>query len=74
MKKIYFFGNIVSLYFFMTIDSLAYLGPGIGGGIVASILGIFFAIFIFIFGLIWFPIKKLIKKRKMKTEKDRNID
>lgn len=44
--------------------SFAYLGPGMGGGAIAATLGIIVAIIASIFGLIWFPLKRLIKKKK----------
>ncbi len=44
--------------------SFAYLGPGMGGGAIAATLGIIVAIIASIFGLIWFPLKRLIKRKK----------
>ena len=65
--------NLVFLLF--TTHSYAYLGPGVGGGVIAATLGIIFAIFAAIFGLIWFPIKRLIKKRKeLKTKNHNKVD
>tara|TARA_A100001015_G_C14848916_1_gene655635 strand:+ start:14 stop:223 length:210 start_codon:yes stop_codon:yes gene_type:complete len=52
------------LIFFVSTPSFAYLGPGIGGGMIAATLGIVVAIFAALFGLIWFPIKRILKKRK----------
>ncbi len=57
---------------FITTSSNAYLGPGIGGGALAATLGIVIAIFAVLFGLIWFPVKKLIKKRKEKKDHQLN--
>ena len=57
------------LIFIISSNSYAYLGPGIGRGAIAATLGIIIAIFAAMFGLIWFPIKRLIKKRKEKKEK-----
>ena len=54
----------------MTNTSYAYLGPGIGGGIIAATVGLVVAILIGLIGLIWFPLKKLFKKRK----KNKNIE
>ena len=48
--------------------SFAYLGPGVGGGIIAAAVGIVVAIFAGLIGLIWFPLKRLLKKRKEKKE------
>jgi len=50
--------------------SFAYLGPGVGGGVIAATMGIIVAIFAALLGLIWFPVKRLLKKRK---EKKRTI-
>ena len=65
--------NLISLIsfflFLMTSNSSAYLGPGIGGGIIAVTLGIVFAIVAFIFGILWFPLKRLINKYKKNKEK-----
>ena len=48
--------------------SYAYLGPGMGGGFIAATIGIVVAIFAAIFGLLWFPIKRFLKKRKSKNQ------
>ena len=52
----------------ITTSSFAYLGPGVGGGVIAATIGIIVAIFAALFGLIWFPVKRLLKKRKEKKE------
>ncbi len=59
---------ITSIFFIMISSSYAYLGPGIGGGVIAATLGIIIAIFGALFGLLWFPIKNILKKRKEKKE------
>ena len=59
---------ITSIFFIMTSSSYAYLGPGIGGGVVAATFGIIIAIFGGLFGLLWFPIKNLLKKRNEKKK------
>ena len=56
------------IFFFVITSSHAYLGPGIGGGVLAATLGVIIAIFAALFGLIWFPIKRLVKIRKEKKE------
>ena len=65
---------IFSLVIFCSIStsSFAYLGPGVGGGVIAAILGIVVAIFAALFGLIWFPVKRLLKKRKEKKVQQQN--
>ena len=60
---------ILTILFFLTnTSSFAYLGLGVGGGMIAATLGIIIAIFAAIFGLIWFPIKRILKKRKEKKQ------
>tara|TARA_X000000368_G_scaffold327732_1_gene264787 strand:- start:35 stop:259 length:225 start_codon:yes stop_codon:yes gene_type:complete len=44
----------------------AYIGPGMGGGVIAATIGIIVAIFAALFGLVWFPIKRFLKKNKEK--------
>ena len=57
---------------FISTPSFAYLGPGIGEGVLVATLGVIIAIFAGLFGLIWFPIKKLLKKRKEKKDNKQN--
>jgi len=38
---------------------------------MAATIGIIFAIFAALFGLIWFPVKRLLKKRKEKKEQQK---
>ena len=52
--------------------SFAYLGPGVGGGVIAATFGIIIAIFAALFGLIWFPLKKLFKRRKEEKNQQQN--
>ena len=56
------------VFFLITTSSFAYLGPGVGGGVIAATIGVIVAIFAALFGLIWFPIKRLLKKRKQKKD------
>ena len=44
------------IFILMTNTSYAYLGPGIGGGIIAATIGLVVAILIGLIGLIWFPL------------------
>lgn len=38
-----------------------YIGPGLGGGMIASILGVVVSFILGIIALFWIPIKKLIR-------------
>ena len=54
-------------YLFSTISPLfLYIGPGMGGGLIAAIFGIIAAFFLGLFGIIYYPFKRLIKKRNKK--------
>ena len=57
---------------FICTSSFAYLGPGVGAGAIAATLGLIVAIFAALFGLIWFPVKRLLKKRKEKKEQQQD--
>ena len=52
---------IIFILFFFTNPSFSYLGPGVGGGIIAATLGVIIAILAAIFGLIWFPLKRFFQ-------------
>ena len=45
-------------------DALAYVGPGAGLSIVGSVLAFLAAIVAGIIGFLWFPIRRLIRRRK----------
>ena len=47
----------------------SYIGPGMGGGLIAAVLGIVGAIILMIFGILYYPIKKMFKNRKNKIMK-----
>ena len=50
----------------------AYLGPGMGGGLIAATVGIVIALFALIFGIVWFPLKRFFKNYKdKKNNKDK---
>ena len=45
-------------------ELLAYIGPGITGGAIAAVIGVIIAIFLGIFSVLYYPIKRMLKKRK----------
>ena len=51
--------------------AFAYIGPGLGAGAVAVTLGVLGSIFTAILGVIYYPIKRVIKKLK-KSRQSRN--
>ena len=42
----------------------AYIGPGIAAGTVAVVLGVLSSIFLAFVGILWYPIKRLINRRR----------
>jgi len=57
-------------FFFLTIILLpspayAYIGPGLGAGTVGAVLGVIFSVFLAIFAILWYPLKRFLKKRRL---------
>ena len=44
--------------------SYAYVGPGLGLGAIGAFVGIIVAIFLAIVGIIWYPLKRMVRKLK----------
>ena len=45
-----------------SIDAFAYVGPGLGAGAVAAVLGVAGGILMLIVGVVWYPIKRVIRR------------
>ena len=68
---------ILFLFFsLISFSSHAYIGPGMGGGMIAAIIGFFAAILLGLWGILYYPIKRALKNRKGKkvSSKDTNIE
>ncbi len=48
-------------------NAYAYVGPGLGLGAIGAIVGIIVTVFLAIVGVIWYPLKRML--RKLKTAK-----
>ncbi|HPU15517.1 MAG TPA: hypothetical protein PK808_05495 [Polymorphobacter sp.] len=46
------------------VPAQAYAGPGAGLSMIGSLVALIGAVLAGIFGFVWFPIKRLLKKRK----------
>ena len=57
---------ILSFFFVNALPSYAYIGPGMGGGVIAVTLGFIAAIFLALFGILYYPIKRALKMRRDK--------
>lgn len=45
----------------------AYIGPGLGVGVIAAVFGAIGAFFMMIAGLVWYPVKVMLRKRREKA-------
>ena len=64
-------GWLVGVMLFVPpITAHAYIGPGLGLGAIGGIIGVLASIFLVIFAVLWYPIKKILKQRKLKLEID----
>lgn len=62
---------ILSIFLFLICPwpVYAYIGPGLGLGVIGTILGVLLSIFLAIFAIFWYPIKRLFKKIKNRKKK-----
>ena len=60
--------------FLLSLPSYAYIGPGMGGGVIAAIIGFFAAILLALWGILYYPIKRALKNRKDKKMSSKNSD
>ena len=52
----------------------AYIGPGMGGGVIAAIFGIIAAFFLGLWGILYYPIKRAFKNKKKKKMLSKNAN
>lgn len=48
----------------MATPASAYIGPGVGAGAVAAVFGVIGSVFLAIVGVVYYPIKRMLKGRK----------
>ena len=56
--------NLIIILLSINIPAYAYLGPGMGGGLIAAVLGVIGAVLLALFGILYYPIKRMLKNRK----------
>ena len=61
-----FFSNLSPLF--------GYIGPGMGGGVIAAIFGILAAFFLGLWGILYYPIKRAFKNKKKKKILSKNVN
>ena len=62
----------ISIIFSNLSPLVAYIGPGMGGGVIAAIFGIIAAFFLGLWGILYYPIKRAIKNKKKKNKLSQN--
>ncbi|GEM_PF-4295012 len=55
---------LIATSLFFSNPSFAYIGPGMAGGVLAAIIGVIVSLFLAFFGVLYFPIKRALQKRK----------
>ena len=60
MKKITILTVIILLS--MSNQAFAYIGPAMGGGVIAGVLGVISVIFLTLLDILYYPVKRFIKK------------
>ncbi len=46
----------------------AYVGPGLGAGAVAAVLGAVGGLLMLVVGVVWYPLKKVIRRLRARKE------
>jgi len=62
------------LFFFITEPAYAYIGPGLGGGVLAVVVGLISSVLLAICVLVWFPLKRLMVNKKSKKSQNPGPD
>ncbi|MEO8722861.1 MAG: hypothetical protein ABI395_04960 [Sphingobium sp.] len=64
-------GAVLALALLLTpAPALAYIGPGVGVGLISAVIGVLGSIFLGLFAIIWYPIKRLRKKMQKRNKAD----
>ena len=63
---------LISILFPNLFTLFVYLGPGMGGGVIAAIFGIIAAFFLGLWGILYYPIKRAFKNKKKKNALSKN--
>ena len=59
--------TILSLFLiFIPMPLYAYIGPGMGGGVIAIVIGFFAAFFLALWGILYYPVKRALKRSRDK--------
>ena len=56
--------SFAALLVLFSAPAMAYVGPGLGMGVIGTIFGVLAAIVLALFGLFWYPLKRAFSKKK----------
>jgi len=59
---------LLTIFTIFSAPIFAYIGPGMGGGVIAAVIGFFTAILLGLWAILYYPIKRALKKRKQKKK------
>jgi hypothetical protein len=59
-------GALAAVLCLSATPAAAYIGPGLGMGVIATIFGSIAAFFMVLAGLVWYPFKVMLRKRREK--------
>lgn len=61
--------HLYSLFVLLLTPGLAsaYIGPGVGLSAIGSVISLIVAALLLVVGFLWYPIKRLLRKRKNET-------
>ena len=60
---------LITIFLFFNTYAEAYVGPGMGAGFIAGVFGLIIAIFATLVGILWFPFKRFLNKKKKQSKK-----
>jgi len=69
MKVIHTIQLVVSILVLFPTQSYAYVGPGAGLSAIGTIIAFMGAILLLVLGFIWYPIKRLMKRKKIESHR-----
>lgn len=54
--------------------SEAYVGPGLGLGVIGAVIGVIAAVFLAFVGMLWYPIKRFILRNGSQSNQDKDAE
>ena len=65
---------LVVLLAHISTDANAYLGPGLGAGAIGMTIGVVVSLVVGVFAVVWYPVKRVIKRRRAKNTQGYGIE